>query len=87
MTNPIAVSQRAREFAAQSYEDIAGCTIPLRFPARVRAGENSDLVQAFARFEAEIRADERAKCVKDASRHISRSVGAAIRNQKDHDHG
>ena len=64
------VSEAAREAAAKAYESIADCTIPLNFPKRVRAGEKSELVDAFARFEAAIRADQvewDAKVAEDAA--------------------
>lgn len=63
MTNPIAVSQRAREFAARwmfgAWPEVS---------RDVLAGTNDDntLAQAFARFEAEIRADERERVAKVA---------------------
>jgi hypothetical protein len=92
MTNPIAVSQRARMAAARSADNAEKPNV-----ARLIRLGNADQnwrAQAFARFEAEIRADERERAAKVAENYMSRNtlsavgdnIATAIRNQKDYDH-
>lgn len=103
MTNPIAVSQRTRE-AYLAYATATSRIRPDIYGAAVRAGawDDTDDLQAFACFEAEIRADERERAAKVAEsaeswglrgeglKAVIRQrtfIANTIRNQKDHDHG
>lgn len=87
MTNPIAVSQRARRAAEN---------------LNYSGGDLSSNARAFARFEAEIRADVWDTCIEtvgscqlegvltpgfaDGLSSAVPQIQAALRNQKDHDH-
>lgn len=71
---PIEPSERAREAAEQFFP-----------PVLWREDAIADLAQAFARFEAETRKDERERCAKvadgaDVDRDAAFIIAAAIRN-------
>ncbi|OMG61353.1 hypothetical protein IL54_4691 [Sphingobium sp. ba1] len=76
MTNPIAVSQRAREAALGLHDSLMRAISGSPDSAKERmayiSGENDETywTQAFARFEAEIRADERERAVKVADQRV-----------------
>ncbi|OHD05725.1 MAG: hypothetical protein A2095_04180 [Sphingomonadales bacterium GWF1_63_6] len=83
MTNPIAVSQRAREL----FILLIGLDATDDFGSiRNGAYDHWKKMQAVARFEAEIRADEREKPARMKAAEIESAIATAIRNQKDHYH-
>lgn len=70
MTNPIAVSQRAREMAADIWRDYAAKVGEVIVERCMRdGGLDEGLPSILARFEAEIRADERERSAKVAEDH------------------
>lgn len=64
--NEIKVSQRAREAAAERFEDAFG---PTELTREMRLGlhDYDPTIQAFARFEQAVRADERERAAKAAA--------------------
>lgn len=72
MTNPIEVSQRAREMAGTAWVGWRGKSHVEDEIMAIIEGKNDchPLAQAFARFEAEIRADERERAVKVADQRV-----------------
>ena len=67
MTNPIAVSQRAREMAADIWRDYVAKVGEVIVERCMRdGGLDEGLPSILARFEAEIRADERERAAKVA---------------------
>lgn len=90
----IKVSQRAREAAAQTAEECGKPSVAKHI--RAGATDQNWRVQAFARFEQAIRADERERAAKVVDRlespdgifmavrkNWSRRIAAAIRAQRD----
>lgn len=101
MTNPIAVSQRARECLATAYEQAGYRDEAAAFRAGEWTCHDHPALVAMVRFEAEIRADERERAAKVAEsaeswglrgeglKAVIRQrtfIANTIRNQKDHDH-
>jgi hypothetical protein len=66
MTNPIAVSQRARECLATAYEQAGYRDEAAAFRAGDWTCHDHPALVAMVRFEAEIRADERERAAKVA---------------------
>lgn len=101
MTNPIAVSQRARECLATAYEQAGYRDEAAAFRAGDWTCHDHPALVAIVRFEAEIRADERERAAKVAEsaeswglrgeglKAVIRQrtfIANTIRNQKDHEH-